>query len=96
VVLLPRAAPDRPVICLQRSSRLAEEIDGVVVVGSARLLDFLSSQRWSSCDAEIFSYEAAPYLEPIDTVWTDPLAEHAVETEDLLDPRNESALFAIR
>jgi hypothetical protein len=85
------------VICLQRSGRLAEEIDGVVVVGSARLLDFLSSQRWPTYDAEIFDYEPAPYLEPIDTVWTDPLAQHAIDAEDdLLDLHTEERAFSIR
>jgi len=84
-----------PMICIQRSGQLAEEIDGVVVVGSARLLDFLSSQRWPTYDAEIFNDEPAPYLEPIDTVWTDPLAQHAAETEGP-DLRTEERTFSIR
>ncbi len=89
--------PIVPVICVQRSGQLAEEVDGVVVVGSARLLDFLRSQRWPTYDAEIFGYEPAPYPEPIDTVWTDSLAQHAIDAEDdLLDLRAEERAFSIR
>lgn len=38
--------PITPVICIQRSSEPAREIDGVVVVSSARLLGFLGSLHW--------------------------------------------------
>jgi aminopeptidase N len=38
--------PIVPVICVQRSSEPAMKVDGVVVVGSTRLLAFLGSTRW--------------------------------------------------
>ena len=38
--------PIVPVICVQRSSEPAMNVDGVVVVGSTRLLGFLGSTRW--------------------------------------------------
>jgi hypothetical protein len=38
--------PIIPIVCVQRSSDPAMEVDGVVVVGSARLLGFLGSTHW--------------------------------------------------
>ncbi len=40
------ARPIVPVICIQRSGDPAIEVDGVVIVGSARLLGFLGSTQW--------------------------------------------------
>lgn len=72
-----------PVICIQRSNKLAEEIGGVVVVGGGRLIEFLDSQRWSSYNDAIYD---VPYTEPASHVWTDSLAPRAIDAEDLPDP----------
>ncbi len=51
--------PIVPVICVQRSSDPAMEVDGVVVVGSARLLGFLGSTHWSESiagDEDLFGH----------------------------------------
>jgi len=51
--------PIVPVICIQRSSDPALEVDGVVVVGGARLLGFLASTHWPESiarDEDLFGH----------------------------------------
>ena len=70
-----------PVICIQRSNRAAVEVDGVVVVGSTRLLGFLSSTYWPESINNAGSITSRSRL--------------TSEVEDLLDPDAASRMIGL-